>query len=49
MSSTSDRDQQQPAADQRADDEDEVLDRDVDHRAITSPPRDGRGRPGRTG
>ena len=43
-----DRDEQQPAADQRADDEDEVLDRDVDHRAITSPPPTA-GRPGRTG
>ncbi len=34
-----DRDQQQPATDQRADDEDEVLDRDVQHRASAGLPR----------
>ena len=32
-----DGDQQQPAADERADDEDEVLDRDVDHRRPRPP------------
>ncbi len=35
-----DGDQQQPAADERADDEDEVLDRDLEHRgAVASPVR----------
>ncbi len=41
-------DQQQPAADQGADDEDEVLDRDVDHRR-RGPPLSRRERVGRTG
>ena len=40
-----DGDEQQPTADQRADDEDEVLDRDLEHRGA-SPPVAGAGAPG---